>query len=230
MSGVLVDRALLERLAEHAESLSHADTTHEQRNAAAVDATALRAALALPAQAAATEGKLEAAEEPFTFSGGTVPIPVLRDPVTGERFFLPAVTQVQYNLTHHFAPAQAAADAAEQEGIEAALGGSVGTHNPYYFLEGKEAQCEAWARGNARVWALVGEHAKRAADAATGLMGKPYVYQGITRERHGEQVTLLRQEGRNVYYLSKTGHVFQESERLFHKCFRALADALEVQG
>lgn len=53
VNGVLVDRELLERLAGHAESLSHADTTHEQRNAAAVDAAAALAALALPAQAAA---------------------------------------------------------------------------------------------------------------------------------------------------------------------------------
>lgn len=49
-------------------------------------------------------------------------------------------------------PAQAAADAAEQEGIMAGLNGCVGTHNPHLF--GDAALGDAWERGNARVRAV----------------------------------------------------------------------------
>ncbi len=48
----------------------------------------------------------ENTEELFTFDAGTVPLPVLRDPVTGERFLLPAIAQVQHSLTHRFTPSR----------------------------------------------------------------------------------------------------------------------------
>lgn len=38
---------------------------------------------------------------PYTFSGGTVSVPVQHDPATGEHFFSPEVAQIMYNLTHH---------------------------------------------------------------------------------------------------------------------------------
>lgn len=59
----MVDRELLERLAGHAGALSNADTTHEQRNAAAVDATAARAALTAQAEEVALLREWYAADQ-----------------------------------------------------------------------------------------------------------------------------------------------------------------------
>lgn len=62
---------------------------------------------------------------------------------------------------------------AEAEGVEAGLGGAVGTHNPYLFRDGMEAQREAWERGNARVRSMVDAAYRRGEDAATALAQAP---------------------------------------------------------
>lgn len=98
MNGVLVDRELLDYATEVLQDALSWNFAHDPEKCRAV-LTALRAALALPAQAAADAAGLQRSTTTRQIGALTLTaVPCLKDPETGEVFFTPDVTAVLVSL------------------------------------------------------------------------------------------------------------------------------------